>query len=236
MNLKVEKLRDKDNWLQWRFIVRTLLYDDEDLLKVCEGNLVPPVEGVESYNSDMKKYLKADKSARKLIVTSVERKPLDLLLSCSTARKMWKKLNTVYDMKSDENLSMVQKQFFDFKWEQSESVAHNLSKIEQLSTKMKNLGSEVPESMLMTRILSILPKCFNHFHSAWDSVEEKKRNLENLTTRLMSEEARNMDQDETRETTVALMMKTKSGITIFRGRGIYRSGPNKTVKEERQDN
>lgn len=59
---------------------------------------------------------------------------------------------------------------------------------------MKSLGSEVPDSMLVTRILCTLPKRFNHFHSAWDSVEEGKKNLENLTARLMSEEMRTQEQ------------------------------------------
>lgn len=91
-------------------------------------------EGSANYEIKVKKFLKADKAARKLIVTTVEKKPLDLLLSCINAREMWKIL---YNMKSDENLSMVQKQFFHFKWRTNESVAHNLSNLEQLSTKMK---------------------------------------------------------------------------------------------------
>ena len=207
-NFKIEKLRGKDNWLQWRFVIRTLLEEDDDMVNVCEGILTRPVAGSNNHDTLVKKFLKADKAARKLIVTTVERKPLDLLLCCSTASEMWKKLNTVYDMKSDENLSMVQKQFFDSKWEESESVAHNLSKIEQLATKMKSLGSEVPESMLVTRILSILPRKFNHFHSAWDSVEDNRRNLENLTTRLMAEELR-VQNNDTQELNVALAAKAK---------------------------
>lgn len=36
-HLKIEKLRDKDNWHQWRFIIRTLLEENQDTLDVCEG-------------------------------------------------------------------------------------------------------------------------------------------------------------------------------------------------------
>ena len=226
----MEKLRDKDNWLQWRFIIRTLLEEDDDIINVCEGSLIRPVEGSQNYDSELKKFLKADKAARKLIVTTVERKPLDLLLSCTTAREMWKKLNTVYDMKSDENLSIVQKQFFDFKWQIDESVAHNLSKIEHLSTKMKSLGSEVPESMLVTRILSTLPKNFNHFHSAWDSVEDRKKNLENLTARLMAEEIRIQGQENIEETTAAFVTKAKSGNNFLRQEQQYNSAQYKDVR------
>ncbi|XP_043588293.1 uncharacterized protein LOC122570262 [Bombus pyrosoma] len=135
---KIEMLRGEENWLQWRFVMRTLLEEHDDLINVCEGNL---------YHA-------------------VGRKPLDLLLCCTTAHEMWKKLNTVYDMKSDENLNMVQKQFFDFKWEESENVSHNLSKLELIAAKIKALGSQIGEKMLITCILSVLPNKFDHFHSA----------------------------------------------------------------------
>ena len=36
---KIEMLRGEENWLQWRFVMRTLLKEDDDLINVCEGNL-----------------------------------------------------------------------------------------------------------------------------------------------------------------------------------------------------
>ncbi|XP_033361530.1 uncharacterized protein LOC117239900 [Bombus vosnesenskii] len=172
-NAKIEMLRGDENWLQWRFVMRTLLGEDDDLINVCEGNLCHP-----------------------------GRKPLNLVLCCTTAHEMWKKLNTVYDMKSDENLNMVQEQFFDLKWEESENVSYNLSKLELIAAKMKALGSEIGEKMLITRILSVLPYKFDHFHSAWDSVEEEKKTLDRLSTRLMTEEISWKKDDQ--ETSVVL--------------------------------
>ena len=186
--------------------MRTLLEEDDDVFNVCEGDLRHP-GNAEATEAKRKKFLKADKTARKLIVTAVEKKPLDLLLSCTTAREMWDKLNMVYDMKSEENLNMVQKQFFNFRWEESESVAHNLSKLEQLAAKMKALGSDVGEKMLITRILTTLPENFNHFHSAWDSVDEGKKTLDSLTTRLIMEESRRQENEDQKGTSVALVTK-----------------------------
>lgn len=187
--LKIQKLRDKDNWQQWQFVVRTLLEDDDLVLAVCEGTKKKPADSNENRDA-LAAWNKADKIARRLIVTTIESKPMELIMSLTTAHEMWNKLSTVYDNKSSENLSFVQKQFFDFVWLEGESVAHNLSKIEQLAAKLKALDSEVKESMLITRILSSLPKNFVYFHSAWDSVSEDKKTLENLTARLMAEELR----------------------------------------------
>ena len=55
--------------------------------------------------------------------------------------------------------------------------------------KMKNLGSEVSQSMVLTRVLCSLPKTYRHFHSAWDSETNERKTLENLTARLMKEES-----------------------------------------------
>ena len=70
---------------------------------------------------------------------------------------------------------------------------------------MKALGSEIGEKMLITRILSVLPNKFDHFHSAWDSVEEEKKTLDRLNTRLMAEEIRWKKDDQ--ETSVVLVTK-----------------------------
>ena len=91
---KIEMLRGEENWLQWRFVMRTLLEEYDDLFNVCEGNLCHPSNSAEKEIA-RKRFLKADRLAGKLIVTSVGRKPLDLLLCCTTAHEMWKKLNTV---------------------------------------------------------------------------------------------------------------------------------------------
>ena len=89
-NAKIEMLRGEENWLQWRFVMRTLLEEDDDLINVCEGNLYHPGNSAEKKIA-RKRFLKVDRLARKLIVTSVGRKPLDLLLCCTTAHEMWKK-------------------------------------------------------------------------------------------------------------------------------------------------
>ena len=123
---KIEKLRSKDNWQQWRFVIRTLLEEDENWLKVCDGTLTVPADTDADKVEKLKTFQNADKAARRLICTSIERKPLELILSCTTARDMWQKLSSVYDLKSNENVELVQKQFFNFRWNENASDAFNI--------------------------------------------------------------------------------------------------------------
>lgn len=59
--------------------MRILLEEDDDMINVCEGNLRHPGESTEKETA-RKRFLKADETARKLIVAAVEWKPLDLFL------------------------------------------------------------------------------------------------------------------------------------------------------------
>lgn len=69
------------------------------------------------------------------------------------------------------------------------SMAGHISKLENLSKQMKQLGKSMSQSMLITKILMTLSKTYIHFYSVWDSMLDAK-NFENLTSRLMVEEAR----------------------------------------------
>ena len=52
--------------------------------------------------------------------------------------------------------------------------------------------------MIINKILNTLPDEYRHFHSAWDSVQEKDKTINNLMARLQIEEARikpNVDEE-----------------------------------------
>lgn len=199
-------MRGAENWQEWQFVIRTLLESD-DLLEVCDGTLVKPEVGAENRVALLQTWTKADRAARKLMVTTVESKPLQLIMNCETAKDMWQKLHNVFDMKSEESLSLVQKKFFEITWDPAGNVAQHISALEQMASKMKALGGEIPTTMLITRILSTLPPSFGHFHSAWDSTDITKRTIENLSARLMTEELRMQKSKNMEESTVALFSK-----------------------------
>lgn len=68
--------------------------------------------------------------------------------------------------------------------------------MERLAAQLKALDSEVKESMIIARVLSKLTIKFSHFHSAWDSAPETKKNFDTLSSRLMAGESRLPKKDE----------------------------------------
>jgi hypothetical protein len=45
----------------------------------------------------------------------------------------------------------------------------NLSDIQNIAYKLNQLDQEIDDTMLMTKIMSVLPEEYKHFSSAWDS-------------------------------------------------------------------
>ena len=86
------------------FVIRILLEKDDDRWKGVMALLpfwwIPTLIRLKIFQN-------ADKAARRLICTDIERKPLELVLSCTTAREMWLKSSSVYDLKSNENLELM---------------------------------------------------------------------------------------------------------------------------------
>ncbi|CAI6350968.1 unnamed protein product [Macrosiphum euphorbiae] len=109
-------------------------------------------------------------------------------MNCDTTNGMWNKLLNVYEQKSDTSITTVQQKFYRYTMDQKDNIAGHISKLENLSRQLKQLGEPISESMLITNIFMTLPDSYRNFYSAWDSMNSANRTLEQLTPRLMVEE------------------------------------------------
>ena len=153
--------------------MRTLLEEDEDLLDACENRLTESVLATKTTTANaaaatanaathLARFKKAEKAARKRPCTTVERKPLQLLLSCTTAREIWMKLNSMYNLRSDKCIELVQKKFFEFKWNESDSISFNIyCKINRLSLTVITLAVS-SLLFLNLKFYHRIKKKFNH--------------------------------------------------------------------------
>lgn len=224
---KITKLRDADDWVNWKFTLRNLL-DAEDAFEVADGSWTKPEDLDfeddtlrQEYQTRLKAWSQADKKARKLIVTTVGEKPMQYLMTCETAAEMWNKLLTVYEQRSEASLLMVLCQFYGYKKESTDDMATHISKLERLRERLKQMGEKVSDVNFMARIISTLPDTYTHFASALDSAPDERRTIENMTSRLMMEEARIRARDTEVHDSVALLAK-KTVKPDNRGEGRFR--------------
>ncbi|UYV79406.1 hypothetical protein LAZ67_17002496, partial [Cordylochernes scorpioides] len=174
-----------DNFHLWKFQMKIIL-EAKDLLSITDGSEVKPeIEDIAKFSEWKKK----DAKSKMLITTALEFKYLQQIVNCQTSAEMWKKLSTIYELKSETNKYLLQQRFFEYKMNPNDNIASHISKVEIQAQQLKDLGEPVSDVALITKIICSLPDKYKNFITAWDSVSSKEKTLENLTERLLKEES-----------------------------------------------
>lgn len=141
-----------------------------------------------------------DLRAQEAIVSRLEDGPTSHLLNCTTAAEMWSKLLSVYEMKSQTTVYLLQQKFYNIKYE-GEGMASFISKVQDVACQLKNMKEEISEKMIISKILMSLPSELCYFVSAWESTPQSNQGINELMARLQVEESR----VQTREAPVAAL-------------------------------
>ncbi|XP_043470934.1 uncharacterized protein LOC122504102 [Leptopilina heterotoma] len=149
---------------------------------------------------------KLDSKAQEIFVVRMDEKPLTHILTCTTAAEMWNKLKTIYEHKSQVSVHLLQQKFFMLEYNEG-GVTEFISRIEDIKNNLKQMGEEISDKMVITKVLMSLPESLKHFVSAWESTPSDNQTLSDLMSRLMIEEERN----KTAEQVTALSMRSKDG-------------------------
>lgn len=184
------KLEGASNWNVWKF-QSIILLRSHDLLEVVQGTKVKP-----ETPADIQKWEKLDAKAQTWLVTRMSESAMMHILTCTTAAQMWNKLASVYEQKSETTIHIVQQRFFQYKFEDGTEMSSFLSKIEEMKNQLKQMGENISEKFVITKVLMSLPDCYKHFVSAWESAPDDKQTYDNLVARLLIEEERMKERKE----------------------------------------
>lgn len=89
---------------------------------------------------------------------------------------MWEKLHSVFEQKSQSGVHFLLQKFFRFEKSEEDDMVNFISKLEEIVQQLADLDEKISEKMVITRLLMALPPTFNHFHSAWESTVDTKKN------------------------------------------------------------
>lgn len=64
-----------------------------------------------------------------------------------------------------------------------------MSKVESLAKELRETGEKLSDTAVITKILSTLPSTYRSLRQAWLSLDEGNQTIQNLTSRLIDEEA-----------------------------------------------
>lgn len=130
----------------------TILLRSQDLLDVMQSACVKPEDIVGKAIWE-----KQDAKAQTWLVTRMSENAMMQILTSSTSAEMWKKLSSVYEQTSETSIHIVQQRFFQYKYEEGKDMSTFLFKIEELKNQLKQMGENIPEKFVITKVFTSLP-------------------------------------------------------------------------------
>ncbi|CAB3248343.1 unnamed protein product [Arctia plantaginis] len=157
------------------------------LFEIVEGSIPKPGKDKPTEYQD---WISKDSKAQGWIVFHIEQSIMTHLLTATTSAEMWTKLNNIYEKKSSTSLHLEQQKFYYLKCDTDISLF--FSKIEEIRANIRQLGDDISDKMVITKVLMSLPEKYRHFIAAWESVPTENQTVGELMARLLIEEERNM--------------------------------------------
>lgn len=135
------------------------------------------------------KWDKDNRTAKAVILLSLDESIIRLVLSCDTAKDVWQRLAEVHSQQSESSKMMLLQEFYSIKMQPGSKVSAYVSQTELIAKKLKDAGVSIEEETLIGKIVSGLSSDFKHFMTSWMATAESDRKLAKLLPRLMAEES-----------------------------------------------
>ncbi|KAK3920666.1 Retrovirus-related Pol polyprotein from transposon TNT 1-94 [Frankliniella fusca] len=178
-------LRSAATYSLWSFQMK-ILFVAKQLLKFVDGSVTVddvPEEQIPLWKEE-------DAKAKLYIMMTTEKVVKQHLMSYDTSKDMFDKLKNIYEKDTAHQRCHLLQELYAYKWMNQKSVLENICTVQQLAHQLNALEYAVDETAVVTKITSMLPREYSSFATAWDSVPNESKTLDNLCSRLQLEESK----------------------------------------------
>lgn len=215
----IEKLTDEGNYEIWKFQI-SIFFKAKQIYDIATGKSKCPSENKEEWE-------KKDAIAQRIIVTTIDKKVLMHLINCSSANEMFDKIKLLFERDNQQQKYNLLQEFYKYDFKSGSNISTHICELESLAHKLNILKQNISETMIITKILTTLPEKYRYFISAWESTPEDKQKLTELTSRLLAEEKRNKNHENSNEQQEAAFSSTGEKNKNFK-RGFTNKNSDKT--------
>jgi transposase InsO family protein len=187
---------DGTNFQFWKFQI-TLLLEQHDLIEIVTGVSTAPIPDIDAStqavknSAAIKTWNQRDSTARNFIVFTMESQQARSMMTCKSAKEMWTRLTDQYEQVASENKHFLRQRFYQYEFNKEHDIAAHITMIESMANQLNDMGVSVDEIDIVTKIIVTLPPSYKHIVSVWDNMDDSKKTLQSLRSRLFKEEARN---------------------------------------------
>jgi hypothetical protein len=97
-------------------------------------------------------------------------------------------MSTQYLQRAADNKHLLHREFLSLDYQEGTEIMTHVTNIETMASQLKELDVHVSDDEIMAKILSTLPRTFEHMETAWDSMQSNEKTLDNLRARLIQKE------------------------------------------------
>ncbi|UYV79748.1 FHDC1 [Cordylochernes scorpioides] len=104
--------------------------------------------------------------------------------------------NSIFERDDEQLKCKLLQEFHTYKFDKNVDLVANISNLRNLAFKLNNLKQNFDDNIVISKILTILPEEYNYFCTAWESTGKDEKTIENLISRLTTEEIRRNRQSQ----------------------------------------
>ena len=123
--------------------------------------------GIITNAEQIETWCQQDVDARTYLYSTINTEQQNSLLGCNTASTMWARIQTEYVQIAADNEHLVMTRFFNYKYQQGNTIMAHIAAIEQMASQLRDLQAPVSDVQVMSKILLTLPPSYRHFLSTW---------------------------------------------------------------------
>ncbi|CAD6208525.1 GSCOCG00010526001-RA-CDS, partial [Cotesia congregata] len=177
----------------WKFGISYLL-DSKELSDYIDGTDVEPDKVTKLV--DWKIWKKSRAQAMVLLLSSVDHVLHPNLINCESPKAVWDKLKALYGETNEDEITSAWQRYYAYNIVDSEPINTQIEKFESLHKTLTDSGEKLSEKSIISKLLSSLTPRFSAFRMAWECTAKDEQRLTNLTARLIREDKRLKDSEE----------------------------------------
>ncbi len=186
---------DGTNFPLWKFqlLLAVENHEMEDILNGKEAIPPPASAGASAAAkraraAKIKTWKSKDVACRNYIISTIDEKSQRSLMECKTANQMWNRMTSRYEQATTSNRHLLLHKFMSYEYEEGNDVIDHVTTITTLASQLKDIGLDIPDEQVITRVIMTLPPSYRQFVTTWNGKEDDKKTLDRLTSDLLKEE------------------------------------------------
>lgn len=176
-------LRSQQQWSGWKFRVIIKLRAENLYRNALGENHRSASEDQAALNWD-----RADDKEMNIVCDLLHSDVIAQVTEAETLRDLWVILTGLFKLRNDGHMHTVQQRYFEYKYEDGMQMRQCIGKIKALADDCRNVGIEVDDTSLMTKILGGLPSIFESVSANFNSKPRAQRTMADLTALLLLKE------------------------------------------------